>query len=255
MPKTRGAHGNNASMLPDLSSKLSEEGKLIVQLITDHIDILKSEFTEKIKEKDKEIAIVKSELNSVWTRLAQLEERHDDAEAYERRNTLIISGDGVPEASQGENCTAIVSNMIREKLRMNISAGDIFVSHRIGQKPRSAQHVDRRNIIVKLCRRNLKDELLSMCRFLRPNIYLNESLTPTRSTILSALRKVKRMLPDKISGCKSESGRVYVFLKNESDESHRRNKKILVNTRLKLEDMCRTVFNVSVNDLVSSWPQ
>ena len=88
MPKTRGAHGNNASTLPDLSSKFSEEGKLIVQLITDHIDILKSEFTEKIKEKDKEIAIVKSELNSVRTRLAQLEERHDDAEAYERRDTL-----------------------------------------------------------------------------------------------------------------------------------------------------------------------
>ena len=227
MPKTRGAHGNNASTLPDLSSKLSEEGKLIVQLITDHIDILKSEFTEKIKEKDKEIAIVKSELNSVRTRLAQLEERHDDAEAYERRNTLIISGDGVPEASQGENCTAIiVSSMIREKLRMNISAGDISVSQGIGQKPRSPQHVDRRNIIVKLCRRNLKDELLSACRSLRPNIYLNESLTPTRSTILYALRKVKQMPPDKISGCKSESGRVYVFLKNnESDESNRRNKK------------------------------
>ena len=108
MPKTRGAHGNNVSTLPDLSSKLSEEGKLIVQLITDHIDILKSEFTEKINEKDKEIAIVKSELNSVRTRLAQLEERQlaqleDDAEAYERRDTLIISGDGVPEAFQGEN--------------------------------------------------------------------------------------------------------------------------------------------------------
>ena len=177
--------------MPDLSSKLSEEGKLIVQLITDHNDILKSEFTEKIKEKDKEIAIVKSELNSVRTRLAQLEDRHDDAEAYERRDTLIISGDGVPEASLGENCTVIVSSMIREKLRKNISAGDISVSHRIGQKPRSPQHVDRRNIFVKLCRRNLKDELLSACRSLRPNIYLNESLTPTRSTILYALRKVK----------------------------------------------------------------
>ena len=231
MPKTRGAHGNNASTLPDLSSELSEEGKLIVQLITDHIDILKSEFTEKIKERDKEIAVVKSELNSVRTRLAQLEERHDDAEAYERRDTLIISVDAVQEASQGENCTAIVSNMIWENVRMNISAGDISVSHRIGQKPRSPQHVDRRNIFVKLCRRNLKDKLLSACRSLKPNIYLNESLTPTRSTILYPLRKIKRMLPDKISGCKSESGRVYVFLKNnESDESPRRNKKILVNT-------------------------
>ena len=123
------------------------------------------------------------------------------------------------------------------------SGHPLHASHRIGQKPRSQQHVDRRNIIVKLCRSNLKDELLSACRSLRPNIYLNESLTPTRSTILYSFRKVKRMLPDKISGCKSESGRVYVFLKNnEGDDSHRRNKKILVNTRLKLEDMCNTVF-------------
>ena len=90
----------------------------------------------------------------------------------------------------------------------------ISTSHRTGPKPRSPQVEDKRNIIVKLCRRYLKGELLSACRKCKPNFYINESLTPTRSAILYALRKAKRMSPGVVAGCNSENGRVYVYVKN-----------------------------------------
>ena len=36
----------------------------------------------------------------------KLEERLEDADAYERRETLIFSGQGTPDVTAGENCTA-----------------------------------------------------------------------------------------------------------------------------------------------------
>ena len=187
---------------------------IFVQLITGHIDILREEFGDIFREKDKEISNLKLELSSLRAKMAILEERHDDADAYERRDTLLISGDGVPHVAAGENCNALVCSMVKEKLKINISPNDISTSHRTGPKPRSPQVADKRNIIVKLCRRDLKGELLSACRKCKPNFYINESLTPTRSAILYALRKAKNISPGVVAGCNSENGRVYAYVKN-----------------------------------------
>ena len=115
----------NSDKLLD-SSKLSKEGKAIVQLITGHIDILREEFGDIFREKDKEISNLKVELSSLKAKMAILEERHDDADAYERRNTLLISGDGVPHVAAGENCNALVCSMVKEKLKINISPNDNY---------------------------------------------------------------------------------------------------------------------------------
>ena len=62
--------------------------------------------------------------------------------------------------------------------------------------------------------------------------YINESLTPTRSAILYALRKAKRMSPGVVAGCNSENGRVYAYVKNRDAAGDvTRNKKLLINTR------------------------
>ena len=82
--------------------------------------------------------------------MAILEERHDDADAYERRDTMFISGDGVPYVTVGENCNDLVCSMVKEKFKINISSNDISTSLRTGPKPRFPQVQDKRNIIVKL---------------------------------------------------------------------------------------------------------
>ena len=105
----------NSDKLLD-SSKLSKEGKAIVQLITGHIDILREEFGDIFREKNKEISNLKLEPSSLKAKMAILEERHDDADAR-RRDTLLISGDGVPHVAAGENCNALVCSMVKEKLK------------------------------------------------------------------------------------------------------------------------------------------
>ena len=102
--------------------------------------------------------------------MAILEERHDEADNYERRDTMLIAGDGVPHVTAGENCNALVCSMVKEKLKIIISPNDISTSHRTGPKPRSPRVEDKRNIIVKLCKRNFKCELLSACRKRKLNI-------------------------------------------------------------------------------------
>ena len=96
----------------------------------------------------------------------------------------------------------------------------------------------------------MKGELLSACRKCKPNFYINESLTPTRSVILYALRKAKRMSPGVVAGCNSENGRVYAYVKNcDAAGDVTRNKKLLINTQ------CNNVLKVPVSSLISEWPQ
>ena len=44
----------------------------------------------------------------------------DDNDAYERGDTIIIAGDGILEISEGEICSIVVKNLIKEKLNMEI---------------------------------------------------------------------------------------------------------------------------------------
>ena len=138
-----------------------------------------------------------------------LEERIEDAEAYERKDTLVISGKNVPPVVPGQNETTIVSDLLRFGLKLNVSSADISIAHHIGRKPVN-QQVDSRNIIVKLCRRDLKEDILNACRQIRPkDIYINESLTPTRSKIMYILRTAKKKGYSRIAGCSSFGGRVF----------------------------------------------
>ena len=135
----------------------------------------------------------------------------DDNDAYERRDTIIIAGQGIPEVSQGEICSNVVRNLIQEKLNIVIQNNDISTAHRLGPK-RENQSSDKRNLIVKLCRRDLKRDLISASkRQQSPSIFINESLTPTRKTILNALRKMKRDHPNLVKGCSTFNGRVFAF--------------------------------------------
>ena len=87
--------------------------------------------------------------------ISKLEEKIEDAEAYERRDTLVFSGAGIPTAVVGENSSQMLCDLIEEKLKIKISKSDICTAHRIVQKPTN-QQPNKRKIIAKLCHRDLK---------------------------------------------------------------------------------------------------
>ena len=194
------------------------------------LDDFKSEMRSLLREKEEEVTRLKSEVSDLRAKVLKLEVKLDDTDAYERRDTIVFSGEGIPENTQSENCSAIVCDLLRDKLNLNVSNSDLSTCHRLGKRP-ITQKSDRRKIIVKLCRRDLKKDILSACKSTKPNFYANEDLiTPVKNSILFALRKIKREFPGSVKGAGSRDGRVYVYVQCRNSPPGSRDKKIHVNS-------------------------
>ena len=121
-----------------------------------------------------------------------LTERLDDSDAYEWRDTFVMSGDSQPVVSDDENTSEVVCNSIKKNLKIVVKESDISVVHRLGKK-NPGQQLDRRSIIFKLCRHELRSDLISACKSARPkDFYINECLTAIRWTIQYGIRRAKR---------------------------------------------------------------
>ena len=111
---------------------------------------------------------------------------------------------------------------------MVMKKDDISVAHRLGPK-RNTQGLDKRSIVLKLCRRDTTLDLMKACKAVKPkNININESLTRPRSFALYGLRKDQKKFPNKVAGYGSYEGRVYAWVKppNPTDPRARRNGKM-----------------------------
>ena len=237
-----------------VEDEMSEDWKKIVEAITVQMDALRAEFREFLQEKDKEITALKEEVTKLKTTVSKLEEKLDDADAYERRDTLIFSGPGIPAAQIGENSPQIICDLIKNKLNLSINRSDLSTAHRVGKKAAN-QQPDRRKLIAKLCRRDLKVDVLNACKQLKPDIYVSESLTPIRNTIMFVLRRAKRMFPKKISGYNTNDGNVYVWMKPSNPSAiGARDTRALINTRQALEEFCTTTLGIPLTDFVERWP-
>ena len=193
--------------------------------------MFREEFRAALESKTTQITNLKSEVSHLKDRIVKLEERIDDGDAYERRDTLIFTGDGVPVGLSDENPVSVVCGLVREKLKIAIQPSDISTAHRMGRKP-VTQAPDTRKLVVKFCRRDIKKDILLAGKNLKPNFYVNESLTPIRNTILFALRKMRRAHPNIVKGACTIDGRVFAWV-SPSPESQS-NVRILVNSHSSL---------------------
>ena len=143
---------------------------------------------------------------------------------------------------------SIVCELVKHKLKIIISPGDISTAHRLGKKPAN-QQPNKRNLIVKVCRRDLKRDILTACRSLKPRLFVNESLTPMRNSIMYVLRHAKRK-PNRLVGCSSLDGRVFAWIKKDDDAGpHERNLRVPINTQMKLDTFCRDVLHEPVTNV------
>ena len=207
-----------------------------------------SDLQASVEEKDKEIKIMRARLNV-------LEDQVDSNSAYERRDCLIVSG-GVPEVTEGENCSKIITQLIREKLRIQMKPDDISSAHRIGRKPIN-QASDKRSIIIKLSRRDMKKDILSACRQLKPPFFVNESLTPTRSQVMFVLRKARGDHPDKFRTPRSYDGNVNAYVPMpgvKPQDQLTRSRRVVVNSRRALDELLLEHIGCTSEKYVKDWP-
>ena len=194
-----------------------------------------------LREKDDSIKLLSEELLLVRKEMSKIKGDIDDSIAYELRDTLVFSGESLPECTTGENTSNMVAALVKEKLKLNISSSDISVSHRLGKKL-VGQQKDKRSIIAKFCRRDIKNDVLIQCRRSKPaGFYTNERLTPVRNTILYTLRKMKRETNSRLTSCSTFDGKVCAWVKpaiNSSPSLPVPSTDMIIYIHEKLEEFC-----------------
>ena len=220
---------------------LSEESKKLVACI---IRGVVSHFEDTIGKRDK---MYEDKLSTLQKRIDHLEEKIDEQENYQRRETLVMSG-SLPAFTDRENTSAIVIEKLTQ-LGLAVKNDDVSISHRLGKKPTGE---DKRSIIFKLCRREMKAQIIEICKRKRPeNLYINESVSPTRSSIMYALRKARQEFPTKFGTCRTEEGNIRLWLpKSEQPTNYM---KITVNTRNELYRVMLEQINYSSDRYNISW--
>ena len=212
---------------------------------------LQSEFMKACSERDRKIERMDGEIVQLRKKVSILEAKVDDSDAYERKDTAIISGKAVPPVQNDENCSELVCKLVKDKLNYVITPTDISVAHRLGEK-KSSQGVDRRDLIVKLCRRNIKSDLVTTSRRMKaPDFFINESLTPLRQTISFVLRKAKREFPRIISGTSTIEGKIYVWLHPPNPNA--RPIRQQVSTHDRLEEFCSKTLQKPLSYFIENW--
>ena len=162
--------------------------------------------------------------------------REDDADQYSRKDSLILSGPALPTFNDDEKTSEVVQKLLKDHLNVTVTDHDISITHRLGPLRNSAP--GKRNIYVKLVRRDTKKHIISACKMKKNGqLYANESLTPLRRKLFNALRKMKKDVPTLVKGCSTLDGKVFAFTApingNTKDQRH------LISDWDGLKDFCR----------------
>jgi len=247
LPSALDTHSNQFCPDKDLS-KLSEESKLLLEIIMEKFDCFAREIGGKIEAKDEKISLLEQQVINLKHENCCLTDRMDNIEARERNNSLIFSGSDLPAASATGNSVRVVQDVISRILKIKLSGDDIVSANRIGKKP-ATQSPDHRKILVKFAHRDIKMDLLGACRTLKPSgLYLNEDLIPVRAEVQFSLRKLKRKSPQLIAYVGSQNGSVFLWQK--ASQPGASNTKIFINSMAKLEEFCRKSALVDFSELV-----
>ena len=225
---------------------------------------IKLDFHAVVQAKDSEISDLKISNDLLKTQVSTLKDNLDATQAYERRDTVIISG-VVPAVSSGEVTSDVVVDLVKSKLpSVKIDRREISVSHRLQPKKPDAQGITPPpNIYVKLVRREMKIALIKASKAQDRNstnrIFINESLTPQRTAVFQTLLKIKKK-HDVVRGVSTMEGDVFAYTpvgeeaSSSSNAVRRKDKRHLINTRDALQKFCDQYIKKSLEDFIATWP-
>ena len=210
--------------------------------LENQLETEKNENNAKLSAVEAELTQYKADNKDLASQLKKITHSHDELEAYGRRESLVFSGDQIKTYEPNENCVQLAKSLIQNTLKMNLDPM-ISTAHRMGKPPaRDSNRPDKRAIIVKFIRRDDKFQILKTARDKSTRIqglFVNESLTPTRSKILNVLRKCKSLENGLVKGTSTLNGRVFAIHKPaanaSSDAAPLRTE---INTKEKLMDFC-----------------
>ena len=246
----------SADNIDDIVSRLEGDSKLIVQVLLAKMEQMDLNFSKAMELKDAKILSLESNIDSLQSKLSKLDGQLDDCEQYERRDTLIIAGEAVPDSARDENQVHIIAELLKAKLNFTLSPNDVSTVHRLGKAQAAGR--DRRPFIVKFCKRDTKNKLMTLAKTLKgvqPTLFINESLTPRRRSILFALRGIKRKHSkqrgaNRLVGCSSWNGNIFAYTSSARGSE---TKKHDVTTHAKLKEFVKKFVKEPLETFLENW--
>lgn len=184
-----------------------------------------------------------------------MEDRIEDNDMYERRDTLVFSGAKLPVQQPNEDTSGIIAKLLKDNLNFpNLPNSEISVSHRLSSRDTKGLS-GRSPIIVKFCRRHTKVDILNRARKKKPeNLFINEHLTPMQATISFVLRKAKQDFPDLVSGSTTFDGANFVWIQPPNPAA--RGAKALrmkITSHRKLDEFCTNTLKKPLTEYIPKW--
>lgn len=265
----------NQPIIPVLITIFASFREQLVNDLTSKFDsslsTLKEEFYSICQAKDAKIKTLEEANNQLTKKSAHMENKLDAADAYGRKDTVIISG-AVPGVAANEDSNSVVTKLVRDKLGYALDPKDISICHRLQAKRPNRQGVTYPpNLYVKLVRRDVKQALVNASRLknkqdrnAQDKIYINEGITPRRRAIFQSLLKMKKT-HDVIRGVTTQNGDVVAFtaprqganapLSSSASGGRPRDERHRVNTLEELRNFCAAHVQKPLEDFLTSWPQ
>ena len=243
---------NNQQIVPTLIKLFGDlHGKMLSAFdskLEDVVGRIEDKFSTIIREKDEKINELLATNTDLREQVTSLDEKLDALNAYSRKDTVIVSG-ALPQPTQNEASDTLVRELLSRKFpSVNIDENDISVAHRLQPKRVNRDGTTPPpNIVVKLVRRNLKLQLIKASRAQNKDvpdkIFVNESLTPQRNTVLQTLIKLKKE-HKVVKGVTSMQGDVYAYMEHpavaggDSAGGRHRDTRHRINTVAQLKKFC-----------------
>ena len=214
--------------------------------------------------KDKQVDELESRVTSLEAEIQVLKDTIDDNNQYERKDTVVVSGPGTPQEEDGENCKAKIIQHLNDNLGLDtpLAYNDINICHRVGKK-RTPPGPHPRAIYIKFCRRDVIPEIYAKCREHRPNFFVSDSQTPTRSKISYLLRQLKKKDSTKIVAVVASRGDPVALIPQvrasqrlavaSTNPPKVATKRVTITTRLQLEYFVRDHFGSTLQELELQW--
>ena len=219
---------------PTEISSLSNDSKLLYKAldksIQSHIKSIADHYDTLIAKKEQEIELLTNKIDDLHIantklqdRLTKLEYEHDETAQYERRDTLIFSGNVLPNEHEEENTTEVIVNTLNSHLKVPITQNDISIAHRLGRTRSDFS----RPIIVKLISRSKRSQIVRARIALpkpsaqnSPVLHINESLTPIRRNLFYKARQLKKKHANLIKTLYTQDGKIVVKLTATNDRKY-----------------------------------
>ena len=198
-----------------------------IKSITDHYDALLSQKDHQIQCLTEKVGVLESSNTNLVKKLSQLETELDETAQYQRRDTLIFSGNVVPIEGADENSAQVIADAVASHLKVPFSTADISIAHRLGKK--RDDNISR-PIIVKLISRSKKAQIVRARIALPkpttnsgalvnngPVLHVNESLTPVRRNLFYKLRQLRKKHPSLFKQLYTQDGKITIKLSATND--------------------------------------